>query len=262
MRYGDLTYKEIQERAGGSLAIVPTGCTEQQGPHLPVDFDTYFVEQVCLAASEKAASDFEVQSLVLPAIPFGPTPEHRNYGSGYVDIPVKLHNDLVFATLDSLAEQGFQRIVVWRGCGGHDLRDAVSRFNDKYAGKSKAFLPGHPYHDIWCRIADPSVPGGHADSFGTSIAMHLRPESVRVDKIVDPDHGEVNWQDPNMDFKTYSRTGVIGDPTHASAALGAKLWEAVVDETAAILRSIATGERTGNAVDPDRLHFLRRSTDR
>lgn len=75
MRYGDLTYEEIQERASqDSLAIVPTGCTEQQGPHLPVDFDTWSVEQVCLAASEKAASDFEVQSLVLPVTPFDPTP--------------------------------------------------------------------------------------------------------------------------------------------------------------------------------------------
>jgi len=45
MRYGDLTYEEIREGARqGWLAIVPTGCTEQQGPHLTVDFDTWFVE--------------------------------------------------------------------------------------------------------------------------------------------------------------------------------------------------------------------------
>ena len=41
LRYGDLTYEEIRDRARqGWLAIVPTGCTEQQGPHLPVDFDS------------------------------------------------------------------------------------------------------------------------------------------------------------------------------------------------------------------------------
>jgi creatinine amidohydrolase len=262
MRYGDLTYEEIHGRAGtGSLAIVPTGCTEQQGPHLPVDFDTFFVEQICLSASDTAARLFGVQSLVLPALPFGPTPEHRNYGYGYVDIPVELHNALVFATLASLAEQGFQRIVVWRGCGGHDLRDAVNRFNDEYKGKSETFLPGLPYNDIWCRIGDPSVPGGHADSFSTSIALHLRPESVRTDKIVDPGHGEIDWQDPEIDFTTYSSTGVIGNPTQASAALGAQLWEAVVEEAAAKLRSIAENNQTSDAVDSDRLHFLRRSSD-
>ena len=69
MRYGDLTYEEILERATQDwLAIVPTGCTEQQGPHLPVDFDTWFVEQACNTASEQAFRDYRVHSLVLPAI--------------------------------------------------------------------------------------------------------------------------------------------------------------------------------------------------
>ena len=46
-----------------------------------------------------------------------PTPEHRNYRAGYFDIPVDLHDSLVLATLVSLAEQGFSRIVVWRVMG-------------------------------------------------------------------------------------------------------------------------------------------------
>ena len=46
-----------------------------------------------------------------------PTPEHRNYGAGYIDIPVDLHDALVLATLESLAEQGFSKIVVWRVMG-------------------------------------------------------------------------------------------------------------------------------------------------
>ena len=55
MKYGDLTYEEIRDRAHQRyLAIVPMGCTEQQGPHLPVDFDTWFADQVCCAASETA----------------------------------------------------------------------------------------------------------------------------------------------------------------------------------------------------------------
>ena len=89
VRYGDLTFEQIRDCASRKwLAIVPTGCTEQQGPHLPVDFDTWFAENLCVAASERAARDYRVRSLVLPAFPFGPTPEHRNYGSGYIDIPV------------------------------------------------------------------------------------------------------------------------------------------------------------------------------
>lgn len=257
MRYGELTYEEIHEHvAGGALAVVPTGCTEQQGPHLPVDFDTWFSEQICLAASEKAAADLGVDSLVLPAMPFGPTPEHRSYGAGYVDLPRDIHEATVLATLESLREQGFRRLVVWRGCGEHDLRNVLRRFNTRADGEAMAYLPAHPYHAIWCRISDPAVPGGHADSFSTSVAMYLRPESVRTDKIVDPKSSEVDWADVDLDFGRYSSTGVIGDPTHASAELGAKLWSSVVAETAAVLRSIADGEMDAGPVADDRLHFL------
>ena len=242
MRFGDLTYLEIRRQAkSGCLAVLPTGCTEQQGPHLPVDFDTWFAERLCLAASQRAAGKFRVQSLVLPAIPFGPTPEHRNYGAGYVDIPLEVHSSLVSATLGSLADQGFERIVVWRGCGGHDLRGTIRNFNQANAQRSEAFLPDHPFHDIWCRLGDPNVPGGHADSFSTSISLHLRPATVRMNQITDPAHPPVGWQDPELDFARYSPTGVIGNPTHASAQLGAKLWAASVDSVAETLQAIALG---------------------
>lgn len=258
MRFGDLTYEEIRDRAGsGWLAIVPTGCTEQQALHLPVDFDTWFVDRLCNAASDRAARVHGVSSLVLPAIPFGPTPEHRSFGAGYVDVPAGVHAALVSSVLASLADQGFRRIVVWRGCGAHDLRAAVQRFNDAYTGRSTAHLPPHPYDDVWRRIGDPAVRGGHADSFATSIALHLRPDAVRTDRIVDPQHGPVDWHDPNLDFADYSRTGAIGDPTHATAELGAKLWDAVVDAVAATLASIAHG-LTDTPVAQDRLHFLSR----
>ncbi len=226
----------------GWLAVIPTGCTEQQGPHLPVDFDTWFAETLMVAAAEKAAQEYAVQALVLPAMPFGPTPEHRHFGSGFIDLPLALHHALIEAILNSLLTQGFERMVLWRGCGGHDLAEAVDHFNQMHQGKAQAFLPPQPFHQIWCRLADPSVPGGHADSFTTSISLYLRPDSVRQDQIWDPHSTEVNWDDPHLDFARSSSTGVIGDPTHASAELGRRLWEAVVEEAAQLFRTVASME--------------------
>ena len=88
--------------------------------------------------------------------------------------------------------------------------------------------------------------GGHADGFATSISLHLRPSAVRLNEIVDPAHPPVDWEDPNLDFVRYSVTGVIGDPTHASAELGARLREAVVDSVAATFHTIAS-----STVSPD-----------
>lgn len=240
MKFGDLTFEEIRECAkAGWIAIVPTGCTEQHGHHLPVDSDTWFVERVCWAAAERADIEYGVKALVLPATPFGPTPEHRGFGGGYIDLPQKVHEEVVASILNSLAEQGFERIVVWRGCGQHALGEVVQRFNQTHRGRCRAFWPELPYHEIWMRTGNPENPGGHADAFGTSMALHLRPESVRRDRIVDPKNEPVDWGDPNLDFSRYTKTGVIGDPTEATAELGAKLWDAVVKSVAEIFNKIA-----------------------
>lgn len=243
MRFGDLTYLEIRELiAAGSLAIVPTGCTEQQGPHLTVDFDTWLAETICLAAAGRIYEEYGTRAIVLPALPFGPTPEHRNFGAGYIDLPHSLHITVLTATLDSLVEQGFQQIIVWRGCGQHKLDALQSTFNRKFVGRTKMYLPPWPYHDIWCRLGDPMVAGGHADSLATSIALFLRPEAVRQNKIYDPVNREVEWSNQQLDLSRYSNSGVIGDPTHASAELGAKLWKEIVAAAAQSFHAAITSE--------------------
>ena len=146
-KFTDYTCLEIKELIeAGCLAIVPTGCTEQQGPHLPVDFDTWFAEAVALEAARHAL----------------------------------------------------------------------------------------PYHDIWRRVADPGVRGGHADSFTTSISLYKRPATVRLESIPSSRSREVDWNDPELDFTKYSDTGVIGDATKASAGLGRKLWHEVISTAATI----------------------------
>jgi creatinine amidohydrolase len=244
VRYVDCTYPEIAERArSGWLALIPMGCTEQQGPHLTVGFDTWFAEELLLAASERAAVDHRIGSLVLPTLPFGPTPEHRGYGSGYVDLPVAVHDAVTDAILASLAEQGFARLVVWRGCGGHDLRATVERFNQRWHGRAQALLPDPPLHQIWCRVADPGVPAGHADSFATSIALHRHPETVRRDRVPGPSERPVDWDDPALDFTAYSSSGVIGDPRHGSAELGAVLWSECVAWAVGMLQQATVNHR-------------------
>jgi creatinine amidohydrolase len=241
MRFGDLTFEEIAERASaGWLVIVPTGCTEQQGSHLPVDFDTWFAETVCVAAAERLAAECSINALVLPALPFGPTPEHRGFKSGYIDLPQDVHEVVVMSVLQSLADQGFRRIVVWRGCGQHFLGEVIARFNRDYEGLARAYLPDLPYHDIWLRLGNPSNPGGHADAFVTSITLHLRPDAVRLERITDPKNDPVDWEDPHLDFSRYTTTGVIGDPTEATAELGARLWEEVIVSATRTFREITT----------------------
>ncbi|HEY8216361.1 MAG TPA: creatininase family protein, partial [Acidimicrobiia bacterium] len=224
--------------ADGAVAILPMGCTEQQGPHLTVGFDSWFAEELCLAASERAAEACGVASVVLPAMPFGPTPEHRGFGAGFIDLPRSVHEEVLEAAADSLASQGFTRLLVWRGCGGHDLAAISTRWNDRWRGRGRLWLPEQPFAAIWAAVGDASVPGGHADSFATSIALHRHPELVRVDLIPGPS-AQPDWADPDLDFTEHSSTGVIGDARAASTELGAALWEECVTVVAEVIRDVA-----------------------
>jgi creatinine amidohydrolase/Fe(II)-dependent formamide hydrolase-like protein len=143
------------------------------------------------------------------------------------------------ASLTSLADQGFRTIVVWRGCGEHDLSGVVERFNAANTGRARTHLPELPYHGIWCSVADPSVPGGHADSFTTSIALHRHPELVRLDQVPSEASDQPDWSSKTQDFTKVSATGVVGDATSASADLGAELWDACAVSIARTLDEIA-----------------------
>jgi len=236
MKFGDLTYQEIKEAAQSDwIVLVPTGCTEQQGPHLPVDFDTWFAEKVCNEVSKKSYEDFDINSVVLPAIPYGPTPEHKGFGAGYIHLPQNLHETVYDAVLSSLVEQGFRRIIIWTGCGQHQLDSMVHEFQQKMGNQVNVYIPPKPYQPVLEQIGNPNIPGGHADTFTTSIALALRPNEVRKDKISNPEYAIPDWDDPNLDLSKYTNTGSIGDITQASAELGMRLWEAVIERSSQII---------------------------
>jgi len=239
MRFGDLTYIEIRELSeAGCVAVLPTGCIQQQGLHLPVDLNTWLSETLCVAASRRALKKYHTNSLVLPVLPFGPTPEQRGFGSGYIHIPQDVHEQVVASVLGSLAEQGFGRIVVWRGCTQDTLEMVVGRFNDEQAGRCHAFLPNLDLRDAWCRSGGACVSGAHAGSLATSIALYLRPESVRVALIRDPQCEAMTSDDPDLDVTRHWTTGDAGD-AHASAELGKRVWTELVDDLARALAEIS-----------------------
>ncbi len=238
MRFGECTYQDIAALArDGAVAMVPLGCTEQQGPHLPVDFDSWFAEALVTAAADQAEAEHGLQVLVLPVLPIGPTPEHRSFGAGYLDLPVAQYEAVVHAVLDSLCAQGFKIAIIWRGCGGHDLRQLVASYNDQDHGML-VHLPEHPFPAVWSEVGDDAIPGGHADSFTTSIMLPRRPELIRTDRIPGPSR-QPDWSDPDLDFRAYSDSGVIGDARHASRQIGERLWQGSVNWLAKFIAEAA-----------------------
>lgn len=227
MRYTDLTYEELRDLVRRVQAVfVPLGCTEQQGPHLPTDFDTWMITRLCEDIAAELKRHHNVIVLVMPTLPYGPTPEHTGFGFGYVNLRQATHEAVVEDVLNSLAAQGFKMLLAWRGCGQHDLKAPIDRFNASHQDCA-AYQPIIDYGTVCDTAFGRDVPGGHADSFATSIRLHLNRDAVRMEKIRMPALQPFEWSD-DMDFASISNTGVLGDPTQASHETGAKIWELCV----------------------------------
>jgi creatinine amidohydrolase len=252
MRYTDLTYEELRDLVPQVRAVfIPLGCTEQQGPHLPTDFDTWMITRLCQDIAERLQQEHGELVLVMPTLPFGPTPEHVGFGSGYVNLRQSTHEAIVEDVLESLAAQGFGTLIVWRGCGQHDLKVIIDRFNASHQ-ECAAYQPVIDYGSVSESAFGRQIPGGHADSLATSIRLHLDKDGVRLEKVRMPALQPFDWH-RDIDFSAVSDTGVVGDPTHASAEAGAKVWKLCVRE-GVYLTTLLLGGRADHV--KQKWHFL------
>src|SRR3712207_4021321 len=123
-RYNRLTWEEMNEAiALQKVVILPTGSTEQHGPHLPLDVDLFLAESVCLEAGRRAPD----RILVLPPVGFGLNLHH-------IDFPGTIHIEpevfVAFCTniTKSVAYHGFSKILIVNGHGSNSpLIDLVAR---------------------------------------------------------------------------------------------------------------------------------------
>jgi creatinine amidohydrolase len=90
--------------------------------------------------------------------------------------------------------------------------------------------------------------GGHADEIETSINLYLQPELVRMEKAV-VDYGtsgrknypgyEPGLFSRNQHDPEFSRTGLVGDPTKATAEKGKKVLAIMTQQWLRALRGFA-----------------------
>ena len=76
VEYNRLTWPEMNDAIElEKVVLLPTGSTEQHGPHLPLDTDLFLVESVCRELARGAPD----KVLVLPGIPYGLNMHHFDF---------------------------------------------------------------------------------------------------------------------------------------------------------------------------------------
>jgi creatinine amidohydrolase len=248
-RLHDLTWEDAQRLARpGTVAVIPTGSTEQHGRHLPVEVDSRLVFEVAARASELAGERIDV--VLAPLLAYGASHHHLEF-AGTMSLSLPTYISVLAELADSLIGFGrFSHVLFLNGHGGNTdpIHIAVRITRDKHPD---AVVAGADY---WALAQDEinrlrkSPPGGvaHACEFEAAMMMHLRPDSVRRDKIIkhipewstehvvlDLTQGRgVAWGHHMIDV---TATGVIGDPTLATSEHGKAFFAAVTGQVAAFL---------------------------
>jgi creatinine amidohydrolase len=234
-RYNRLTWPEMKEAiAQQKLIILPTGSTEQHGPHLPLDVDVFLCESVCLEVGRRCAD----KVLVLPPISYGLNLHHIDF-PGTVHIEPEVFIAFCLNITKSVAYHGFQKILIVNGHGSNaPLIDLIAR---KTVLETPSLCFATTY--FWFLLEEfkkvrESEVIAHADEFETSLYLHLAPERVQMEKAVEDNDrmGKFVSSDSTANYFVrfndywgrWTKTGVHGDPTKATAEKGRVIFEAAV----------------------------------
>ncbi len=238
--YGEMTWPEVRAASQkGMLAVVPIATIEDHGPHLPIDTDL----RLCNAVCERAVSVASDRAVLVPSINHGYSPHHMDF-PGAITIGAHTLIDYGVDVCRSLARHGFTRILIVNGHGSNSpFIDIIARLtvvetNVLAAAVNYWAAPG--VREVAESLRESDRIGGmnHACEFETSIYLALRPDLVDMTKAareIGHRPSKNYWTDliggdgPLAMMEHWSaltETGVMGDPTKATAEKGRRLLDA------------------------------------
>jgi len=231
----ELTWPELRARvaAGNTIALVPTGGTEQGGPHLALGKHNFVVREAARRIAVQLGN-----ALVAPVIPVVPEgPLDRPAGNLAFPGTLGLADDTYAAVLrdiaTSLALSGFKLICF---IGDHGQSQAVQA---RVAGELNAgalpagvrviqvasyYAPAEEDRALALAGVPADALGDHAGVGDTAVTLAVRPAAVRTDR-----RSSTAWRGSEP-------SGASGRPELATRSMGEKLLQQRVARAVAEIR--------------------------
>lgn len=180
-----------QNRKKNDIVLIPVGCTENHGRHLPSADDTFFVTGIAEAVRRYTAKQGRPVNIALPPLMYGGHPYHHIGMPGTVIVREDIVRGLMMDVMLGLWNDGFRKMIILNN-HGHlwMLESAIQEFQKKYQ------LPGYFRVMDWHRAVREffateeqgghlTTPFVHADESETSFSLLLFPEMVDMKYAVD-----------------------------------------------------------------------------
>ena len=243
-----MTVAEIREYLRKRpTVILPIGCTEQHGYHLPTKVDILNAEELSNRVSA------ETGIAVLPTVNY-------SYSGGELPGTINISPNVLTLYIEeiclSLADQGVRNIIILPGHGGSENMTELLAFRDMFLRKHKHLdvIIGVMNFYLTNLVADGDW---HAGRFETSLMLYWAPELVHLDRIAydsdelvnlmrkDPDR----YQDiqklvdspyvvPKISQRKDIQVGVMGFPEEATAQIGEMVAKKSVKEIVEVIKDI------------------------
>ena len=242
--WGELNWRQARDRIKKmDVALLPVGAVEQHGPHLPLDTDAFDADYLARRVAE-ACSD--PKPLVLPLISYGVSYHHADF-TGTVSISNDTLAKVIYEIGMSVSRNGIRKLVIINGHGGNSpaLNYAAQMIN-RDAHIFVCVDTGETSDvDIDKIVETPN--DVHAGEIETSTGLAVRPQLVKMDQA---QKHIPKFSSRYLDFTSkrgvlwyaYTRkispSGVMGDPTKASAAKGERIWEIMIAHLVSLVEDL------------------------
>lgn len=236
----ELTWTEVRDalKAGKTTIIVPTGGTEQNGPHMILGKHNFRIHYTANLIARQVG-----KTLVAPVMAYVPEgrispPEGHMRMAGTISIPDDVFRKVLESTARSLAQHGFRDIVFIGDSGPNQpgMKAVAEMLNAEWpkSGARVHFIPEYyaktDFDEFLLKQGETKADiGTHAGIKDTSLLLAVDPKLVRKDKI--------------KNGGGFQGSGVTGNPERASIAYGRKGIELMVNDTAQRIRAAIKASR-------------------
>ena len=226
-----LTWAEISALPDkeNTVIVLPTGATEQHGPHLPCAVDTLICAGVVGHALQQLPKN--VPAYAMSPITYGKSEEHLHFPG-----TVTLSGETLLSTMCEIGESvyraGFRKLLIVNGHGGQPQVMEMAARELRLRHGDFIVIPGFTW-----RV--PNVAGQylsekekklamHAGHAETALIMALAPETVHMEHAVEnyPPEFPSKLLSPDgrpacaWSARDFGPSGIIGNPLNATAEQG------------------------------------------